>query len=70
MPAHQDAIADDLTELEAAALDYLVRTARPGFCPSHKEISRAVGLGGRGCRIVGQLNSLMEKAALVIRPIG
>lgn len=61
MPAHQDAIADDLTELEAAALDYLVRTAQPGFCPSREEISRAIGLGGRGCRIVGLLNSLMEK---------
>lgn len=67
MPAHQYATADDLTELEAAALDYLARTARPGFCPSREEISRAVGLGGR---IVGLLNSLIEKAALVIRPFG
>lgn len=28
MPAHQYATADDLTELAAAALDYLARTAR------------------------------------------
>lgn len=68
MPALQFNISDDLTELEAMALDYLVRVARPGFCPSREEISRAIGLGGRGCRIVRLLNGLAEKGYIRLEP--
>jgi repressor LexA len=68
MPALHFGYADDLTELEAAALAYLVRTARPGFCPSREEISQAVGLGGRGYRITRLLDGLAEKGYIRLEP--
>lgn len=68
MPALHFGYADDLTELEAAALAYLVRAARPGFCPSREEISQAVGLGGRGYRITRLLDGLAEKGYIRLEP--
>jgi repressor LexA len=68
MPALHFGYADDLTELEAAALAYLVRTTRPGFCPSREEISQAVGLGGRGYRIARLLDGLAEKGYIRLEP--
>jgi repressor LexA len=68
MPALPFGYADDLTELEAAALAYLVRTARPGFCPSREEISQAVGLGGRGYHITRLLDGLAEKGYIRLEP--
>lgn len=68
MPALHFGYADDLTELEAAALAYLVRTARPGFCPSREEISQAVGFGGRGYRITRLLDGLAEKGYVRLEP--
>ncbi len=62
MPAHHFTVVDDLTEREAAVLDYLARTLRPGFCPSREEISRAAGLGGRGYHVNKILDSLEQKA--------
>ena len=68
MPALHFSYSDDLTELEAAALDYLIRTLRPGFCPSREEISQAVGLGRRGYQITKLLDSLVEKGFLRLEP--
>jgi repressor LexA len=68
MPALNFGYSDDLTELEAAALDYLVRASRPGFCPSREEISQAVGLGRRGYHIVKLLDSLVEKGYIRLEP--
>jgi len=61
MPALNLTISDELTELETRVLDHLVRTLRPGFCPSREELSRAAGLGGRGYRISKLLESLEQK---------
>lgn len=66
MPAHHFAVAEDLTEREAIVLDYLVRTLRPGFCPSREEISRAAGLGGRGYHINKILDSLEQKTYVTL----
>lgn len=68
MPALHFGYADDLAELEAAALDYLVRTLRPGFCPSREEISQAVGFGRRGYHITKLLDSLVEKGYIRLEP--
>jgi repressor LexA len=68
MPALHFGYSDDLTALEAAALDYLVRTLRPGFCPSREEISQAVGLGRRGYHITKLLDSLVEKRYVRVEP--
>jgi repressor LexA len=62
MPALTFTIAEELTEVEASVLDILSRTLRPGFCPSREELSRAVGLGGRGYHINKVLASLEAKA--------
>lgn len=61
MPALNFTHADDLTPLEAAALVYLVQRMQDGFCPSREEISRAIGLGGRGYRVSRLLAGLAEK---------
>ncbi len=68
MPALPYNLADDLTELEARALEYLMHSSRPGFCPSREEISRAIGLGGRGYHIVRLLNGLVEKGYVRLEP--
>lgn len=68
MPAHHATLADDLTEREAAVLDYLTRTLRPGFCPSREEISRATGLGGRGYRVNKILDDLEQKGYVELVP--
>jgi repressor LexA len=68
MPALHFSYSDDLTELEAAALDYLIRTLQPGFCPSREEISQAVGLGRRGYHITKLLDSLVEKSYIRMEP--
>lgn len=61
MPALNLNYADDLTPLEATALEYLIQRVRGGFCPSREEISRAIGLGGRGYRVSRLLAGLAEK---------
>ncbi len=61
MPALNFNYADDLTSLETAALEYLIQRVRGGFCPSREEISRAIGLGGRGYRVSRLLAGLAEK---------
>ena len=68
MPAHHFTVVDDLTEREAAVLDYLARTLRPGFCPSREEISRATGLGGRGYHVNKILDSLEQKGFVSLAP--
>jgi len=68
MPALNFAISDDLTELEATVLDYLVRTSRPGFCPSREELSRGAGLGARGYRINKLLDNLARKGYVSLAP--
>jgi repressor LexA len=62
------AISDDLTELEATVLDYLIRSMRPGLCPSREELSQATGLGRRGYHINKILASLEEKGYLRLTP--
>jgi repressor LexA len=61
MPALNMSYADDLNELEAATLEFLAARARGGSCPSREEISRAVGLGGRGYRVSRLLDGLEDK---------
>ena len=68
MPALNLTISDELTELETRVLDHLVRTLRPGFCPSREELSRAAGLGGRGYRISKILESLEQRGYLRLAP--
>jgi repressor LexA len=68
MPALTNAIANDLTELEARVLDYLARVMRPGFCPSREEISRAAGLGGRGYHVNNVLKDLDEREYIRLEP--
>ena len=68
MPALSFTISDDLTPLEAAVLDSLVRTLRPGFCPSREELSRSVGLGGRGYHINKILEGLEQKRYVKLAP--
>jgi len=68
MPALNLTLSDELSELEVRVLDYLVRTLRPGFCPSREELSRAAGLGGRGYRISKILESLEQRGFLRLAP--
>jgi len=68
MPALSFGYMDELTEREAAALDYLVRATRPGFCPSREEISQAIGLGRRGYHITRLLDGLAEKGYIRLEP--
>jgi repressor LexA len=68
MPALNLTPSDELNELEVRVLDYLVRTLRPGFCPSREELSRAAGLGGRGYRISKILESLEQRGFLRLAP--
>jgi repressor LexA len=68
MPALDFCCSDELTELEAAALEFLIRTLRPGFCPSREEISQAVGLGRRGYHVHKLLDSLVEKNYILLAP--
>ena len=68
MPALNFGYADELTEREAAVLDYLIHTLRPGFCPSREESSQAVGLGRRGYHIAKLLDSLADKRYMRLEP--
>lgn len=66
MPALTHEVIDGLSTLEIAVLDTLARTVRPGFCPSREELSRAVGLGGRGYRINRVLEGLEERGYVAL----
>jgi repressor LexA len=68
MPALTNAIASDLSEVEARVLDHLTRTVRPGFCPSREELSRAADLGGRGYHINNVLRGLDERQYVRLEP--
>lgn len=60
---------DSLTDLERQALDYATRRLRQSYvCPSNEEISRAIGLTSKGCRINGVLKSLEEKSFIEREP--
>ena len=68
MPAREDVLTLELTELEARVLSHLVLTQRPGYCPSREELSRAAGLGARGYRINRVLESLAAKQFIRLDP--